>query len=150
MFKKSTEKDVVHTYEFPGDFDVTLIVENEFQCSDTFSISPGISVIDGGNVIVPNAFSPNPEGPSSTGNISEGAVNNDIFFPKVSGNLSNFQLLIFNRWGELLFESQDENIGWDGYYRGELSKQDVYVYRLEITFASGRTEVLTGDISLIR
>ncbi len=57
---------------------------------------------------------------------------------------------IYNRWGELLFESSDKTVGWDGYYKGQLMPQGVYVFRLELTFENGRREAKVGDITLIR
>jgi len=57
---------------------------------------------------------------------------------------------IYNRWGELLFESKDRTVGWDGYYNGVLMPQGVYVYRLELVFENGRRETKVGDITLIR
>jgi len=57
---------------------------------------------------------------------------------------------IWNRWGELVFESDDVMRGWDGYYRGQLSQQDVYVYRMEVRFVDDRTAERTGDLTLLR
>ncbi|MEJ2004463.1 MAG: gliding motility-associated C-terminal domain-containing protein [Cyclobacteriaceae bacterium] len=58
--------------------------------------------------------------------------------------------MIFNRWGEMLFHTLDKNIGWDGYYKGELSPQDVYVYQIKVVFANGERVTRTGDVNLIR
>ena len=61
-----------------------------------------------------------------------------------------YELNIFNKWGELLFISTDVNIGWDGYYRNELCKQDVYVYKINVKFIDGRSESYSGDVTLLR
>ena len=58
-------------------------------------------------------------------------------------------LQIFNRWGELIYESHDINIGWDGYYKGSLCKQDVYVWRVEGKYSNGRRFRKAGDITLL-
>ncbi|HYG52734.1 MAG TPA: gliding motility-associated C-terminal domain-containing protein, partial [Flavobacteriales bacterium] len=60
------------------------------------------------------------------------------------------RLLIFNRWGELIFESTDVNKGWDGYYRGVICTQDVYVWKADVTFIDGREFSATGDLTLLR
>jgi gliding motility-associated-like protein len=57
---------------------------------------------------------------------------------------------IYSRWGELLFVSDDQNIGWDGHFNGQLASQDVYVYKLKMKFLSGNSVVRTGDVTLLR
>ena len=57
---------------------------------------------------------------------------------------------IFNRWGELIFVSNDVNRGWDGYYLGKLSPQDVYVYKVEVEYLNGKKETKTGNFTLFR
>lgn len=146
----STEKKPLHTYSEEGVYQTSLLISNQFGCRDSFNLAPAITVVNGGFFVIPNAFSPNPNQSSSSGNISEGINNNDIFFPKIKGDVEEYKLFIYDRWGELLFFSQDPNIGWDGYFNGRLSKQDVYVYRLEIQFSTGRSETKIGDFSLIR
>ena len=146
----STDEKPLHEYTTPGEYFTNLIVSTDEGCKDTFNLVPPVIVINGGKFVVPNAFSPSPDGPSSSGDISEGMVNNDIFFPKISGDVEKYKLFIYNRWGELLFVSEDPNKGWDGYYKDVLSKQDVYVYRIEIQFETGESEVILGDFSLIR
>ena len=59
-------------------------------------------------------------------------------------------MIIFNRWGELIFESFDINIGWDGYYRNKICQQDVYVYKVNITWTDGSKTIEAGDITLFR
>lgn len=57
---------------------------------------------------------------------------------------------IYNRWGELIFESTDVRRGWDGNYRGQPSPQDAYVYQLWVRFVDGREVERNGDITLLR
>jgi len=59
-------------------------------------------------------------------------------------------MLIYNKWGELLFESDNQQTGWNGYYKGKLMPTDVYVYRLEIIFSDGREAIRIGDVTLVR
>ena len=64
--------------------------------------------------------------------------------------VTQFEMLVFNRWGELLFQSQDPQVGWDGYFNGKLCAQDVYVFKVTAQYENGERVVRTGDINLIR
>jgi gliding motility-associated-like protein len=140
----STEIEPTHVYKNEGQYDITLIAYTSHNCSDTAVHVNGVRVQKGGQVLVPNAFSPNTAGQGSASN-----GKNDIFLPMLRG-VTEFELLIFNRWGELLFESHDQNTGWDGYFNGHLCPQDVYVYRLTAQYDNGEKTVRVGDINLIR
>ena len=98
-------------------------------------------------MLVPNAFSPSTLGPS--GGVSGIGTKNDVFLPIMIG-VAQFEMLVFNRWGELLFQSTDPSIGWDGYHNGQLCPQDVYVYKISALYGNGEQVVRTGDINLIR
>lgn len=141
----STEYEPLHTYEQAGEgsFDVSLIAYNDLGCSDTLKVDAAVQVLKGGRLLIPNAFSPNLSGPGSTGG------QNDMFMPLMQG-VTEYQLFIFNRWGELLFETRDPSEGWDGYYKGKLCQQDVYVYKIQAKFADGETVTRIGDVNLLR
>ena len=88
-------------------------------------------------VFAPNAFSP------------DGNGLNDTF--EVKGRyINSFDLQIFNRWGELLFQSVDKNIGWDGTSKGAPMPNGTYVYRANITDFMGNKIVKSGSVVLIR
>lgn len=137
-----------HTYENEGEYDISLIAINDFGCADTLMASAGVEAIKGGQIRSPNAFTPSLSGPSG-GSIGGSGSFNDVFMPVTEG-VTDFRMLIFNKWGQLLFESNDQQVGWDGYYKGKLMPMDVYVYRLELSFSDGRTEVKLGDVTLVR
>ena len=89
------------------------------------------------NIYVPNIFSPNEDG------------QNDIY--KVRGKgIDLFYLAIYNRWGQMVFESEDINRGWDGTKDGKLLNQGVFVYKLNITMKDGDIIQQTGNITLVR
>ncbi|QNL21308.1 PKD domain-containing protein [Hyphobacterium sp. CCMP332] len=132
-------------YNQLGEYLISLIAENEFQCKDTAFLS--IRAKEGGAASIPNAFTPNPNF-SNGGQINSSGVN-DVFFPVTDG-ATGMHMQIFNRWGELIFESKRLDIGWDGYYRGKLCKQDVYVYRIALDFIDGQKRVEIGDVTLLR
>jgi PKD repeat protein len=144
----STETNPEHYYSEGGLYTIILIALNEFGCPDTFVVVDAVYAIEDGNIEFPNAFTPSDGGPFG-GEYEPDQLNNDIFFPVQSG-VEEYQLQLFNKWGELLFESDHVGIGWDGYYRGELCKQDVYAWKAKVRFSSGRELVLTGDVTLLR
>jgi gliding motility-associated-like protein len=76
-------------------------------------------------------------------------LDNNVFYPVFAG-VEDFQLQIYNRWGELLYESLDVNRGWDGRYKGTLVQQGVYVWRARVTFTDGKQVIKAGDLTLLR
>ena len=86
---------------------------------------------------IPNAFTPNDDNM------------NDTFQP-VCSYISESKLFIYNRWGELIFESVDINKGWDGRCQGIMMNSGMFVYSLETTLQNGETINRKGNISLIR
>ncbi len=98
----------------------------------------------------PNAFTPSPDGPTGGAYDPEAIeVDNNIFHPKYL-NLEEYKLEIFNRWGELIFESNNPAIGWDGYYMGKLAKEDVYVWKVAAKCTNGNYLNNLGTVTLIR
>ncbi|MGH1339485.1 MAG: PKD domain-containing protein [Aureispira sp.] len=88
-------------------------------------------------VFVPSAFSPDNDG------------NNDIL--TVDGNnIASMTLQIYNRWGTLVFETNDQSIGWDGTHQGAALPPDVYGYYLQCTCDGGDSALLKGNITLLR
>ena len=88
---------------------------------------------------LPNAFSPNGDG------------RNDIFRPVVRGPMYNYELRVFNRWGELIFITSDDHRGWDGKYRGAPVDNGTYVWWLTYKkVPGGEPHVLKGEVTVIR
>ena len=133
----STEFEPRHRYTEAGYYDITLIATSQYGCSDTLTIERVVYADDGGKYLIPNTFTPNGDG------------KNDTFIPELFG-VTNFHMEIYNRWGELLYETTDQNAGWDGIYKGQLSSQDVYVYKVKMKFISGNSIIRTGDVTLLR
>jgi gliding motility-associated-like protein len=91
---------------------------------------------------MPNTFTPNGDG------------SNDIFYPRGKGLERVRTLRIFDRWGEIVFEKRDFPLnnaayGWDGTYKGNKPKADVYVYQVEVFCDNGDIIRLNGNIALI-
>ncbi|GEM_PF-1574348 len=90
-------------------------------------------------VIAPNAFSPNGDGV------------NEVFRVFSSAELGSFSMQVFNRWGNLVFETDNPAEGWNGTYKGEAQELGVYVYQIRYTFATGGSEkVLKGNVTLVK
>ncbi len=144
----SNDENPRHFYEDTGSYVITLIADNGF-CADTLVSNTEIKAISGGSIRVPTAFTPNPNGPSNGGIYDPDDTNNDIFYPVVE-NAKKYELNIFNKWGELIFVSNETRIGWDGYYRGRLCQQDVYVWKVKATLNDDSEVIEVGDVTLLR
>lgn len=144
----STEVNPTHYYQEEGDFVVTLVASTNNGCADTVRMESAVTTIEGGRVVVPNAFTPSTAGPGGGGGGEMGSFN-DVFLPRTEG-VTGFRMLIYNKWGQVVYESTNANTGWDGYYDGRICAQDVYVYRLELTYINGQKLVKVGDVTLIR
>lgn len=143
---KSLSPEPQHIYQKVGKYDIQLIAYNQFGCADTTRLESAVRAEIGGQVLIPNAFSPNLAG---SGANSQSDGKNDVFLPITRG-VVEFEMVIFNRWGELMFVSRDANFGWDGYYNGKLCQQDVYVFKISALYENGERVVRVGDVNLIR
>ncbi|MCB0793335.1 MAG: gliding motility-associated C-terminal domain-containing protein, partial [Flavobacteriales bacterium] len=112
-------------------YTVTLTDTNGCTATDV------ASVIVVGSLYAPNTFTPNGDGI------------NDRFLV-LGTEIADFSLLIFNRWGEKIFESDDLREGWDGTYNGVLSPIDTYVWRVDYQEYSGDGGTLFGHVNLVR
>lgn len=137
----------VHYYQDPGVYTITLVANNAANCPDTLIIPAAVNAISGGLLEFPNAFTPNVLG-DSDGLYDPQAFDNDIFHP-IHAGVESYELQIFNKWGELLFESENIWQGWTGYYRDELCKEDVYVWKATARFANGTETTQSGDVTLL-
>jgi PKD repeat protein len=143
-----TVEDPVHRYSELGVYDVSLQVWTEHECTVSMIIPDAVRVIGKGLLIYPNAFAPNLDGPVD-GWYDVTDKSNQVFFPMHEGVIE-YELLIYSRWGELVFESHDVNYGWNGYNKnGELCAQSVYVWQVSGKYTTGRTFKLTGDVTLL-
>ena len=144
-----------HLYTEPGVYDITLNVWSEHDCFDKKTIKDALIVKEEGSIEFPTAFTPNPNGPNGgvypcgEKYIVDKDNLNDVFYPKASG-IETYQLEIYNRWGEKIFTSNDICIGWDGYVDGVLAPQDVYVWRVSVTYKNGHPDKKYGSVTLLR
>jgi gliding motility-associated-like protein len=126
-----------YSYQDTGNFKVWMVVYNDLGCTDTARNE--VRVVGDLIMYAPNAFTPNGDGI------------NDVFAPKGTYiDPKKYNLKIFNRWGELVFETIDINKGWDGAVGIEnLRITGNYHWQLEVTDKSGESHQLKGVVSLL-
>ena len=142
-----TEKDPIHQYYRLGQYWITLSAKSDSGCVDTMKYPKPVIVDGPGKIVFPNAFTPNLGGPSG-GKYNASKMDNDVFYPWYDG-VVEYKLEIYNRWGELIFTSDNVETGWDGYFKGSICKQDVYVYKCKGSFLNGKTFNVSGDVTLL-
>ncbi|MEN8156750.1 MAG: PKD domain-containing protein [Bacteroidota bacterium] len=145
----STEPEPNHLYQNSGTYTVTLYVWSEYECADTLVRNDYLRVnAEEGSIDFPNAFIWNQSG-SSGGHWDEGTIDNTIFHPAVI-NVEELRMVIYTRWGEKLFETNDIYIGWDGYLAsGEPATEGVYIWKAWIKFLDGTETEQVGDITFL-
>jgi gliding motility-associated-like protein len=132
------------TYTFPNwaaDYNVILTAFNEIGCTDTASIS--IHVFEDLIVYAPNTFTPNDD------------EINQVYLPVLAQGYKKdyFEMYIYNRWGDLIFESHDPQIGWDGSYGRNSINCEIGTYTWVIKLEALSTqeiEEFTGHVNLVR
>jgi gliding motility-associated-like protein len=129
----ATDQNTSHSFGEGGDYDVMLIVEDENGCIDTAKNVVHIYLPP----LVPSGFSPN------------GDNNNDFLFV-YGGPFETLEFKVYNNWGEVIFESNDASIGWDGTYKNVAQPIGVYVWTVKATTTDGAPHEISGDSSLIR
>jgi gliding motility-associated-like protein len=135
----STSNNPSHNYTAGGSYQVTLITQipNSINCIDTLSAQT-IDIITNPELYIPNTFTPNGDG------------HNDVF--RVRGpNFAIYYFAVYNRWGELMYETTDPSQGWDGNYKGKPSDPGVFGYYVKAKCGEGSEEIFKkGNVTLIR
>jgi gliding motility-associated-like protein len=130
----SDSKNPVHRYSSDGNHFVELTLNFETQCADSAGKELVYESPLGEKVFIPNSFTPNGDGL------------NDFFHPSIFRPCAVYELTIFNRWGQKVFESEDASqVYWDGVFNGERLPQDIYVYLLK-----GDGKLVNGFINIQR
>lgn len=140
-YMHTTQTNVTYSFPTYGTMVVTLYATNEFGCKDTtFKI---IEVKNDYAVWIPNTFTPNGDG------------YNDVFQPIFSPygiSESDYEFDIFDRWGEKIFSTTDIYTGWNGgmFNKGEILKEDVYVYKVRYKTTDREVKYRTGHVTLMK
>ena len=134
----STETNPSQAFDSISNFNVMLVTTSMNGCVDTayhvVEIGPDFIIY------VPNTFTPDGDGV------------NDVFYPSVEGfDPLRFSLQIFDRWGDLIFESSIPQSGWDGTYKGINAKDGTYVWKINVKDSVyGKTHEFIGHLNLLR
>jgi gliding motility-associated-like protein len=131
----SDSENPQHLYNDTGQYVIYLTAVNQYGCEDT-AINEVI-MTPTFTVYIPNAFTPNNDGMNE-------------FFTVSGIGIKNYELFIWNRWGNLIFEG--DNCGWNGKVlnRDESAKEDVYIYRVVFKDIFNQNHQLDGRVNLIR
>ena len=116
----------------PGDIEVT--VEDINCCRNSGSLEV-ISLA----ITLPNAFTPNGDD-----------LNQEFFAFGPSDGIENFNLKVYSQWGQMVFETDNQHVGWDGTFKGRPCDPDVYDYYLKVTCIDNQENIIKGNVTLIR
>ena len=141
----SEEKNPTYQYDHEGMYTVTLTVWNEYGCDADTTKESFVEARQGGFIVFPNTFAPRE---TTTGNVSIYGINST--FRPVYQDVETFHMQIFNRWGQLIFETDDINLGWDGRFNGSLAAEGLYVWIAKGKFASGKEYNMSGQVLIIK
>ena len=128
-------QNIQHTFTESGTYTIKLHVENIGNCADEFTKE--ICIAEPFVIFVPDIFSPNGDG------------TNDMLFVRAKG-FSELNFIVYDRWGEKVFETTTPDKGWDGRYKNKEAESGVYVWYLNITMLDGSVISKKGDVTLIR
>ncbi len=118
-------------------YTVTVTDLNGCTAVDQVTVTVRVAKCDETDVYIPNAFSPNGDG------------NNDVF--RVRSNfVDEMELIIYNRWGQEVFKSNDINVGWDGSFKGKELPPDAYAFYLRALCVNAIEYKKQGNVSLVR
>ncbi len=131
----SINQNPIHVYPDSGSYLVTLYIDNSYGCKDTTQQLVKIDPVYA--IFIPNTFSPN------------GDNLNDFFYAKGFG-IKQIQTLIFDRWGNLVFEGYQLESKWDGTYKGKLAVTDTYVYKIKAENIFGEWNDYVGRVTLVK
>jgi gliding motility-associated-like protein len=124
-----------HLYADTGSYPVVLYVATEHGCLDTANYI--VEIRPTFTFYIPNTFTPNNDG------------HNETFYGQGTG-LSYYSMMIFDRWGEMIFESNDEDYHWDGSFQGQQVQQGAYAYLFTIKDWEGNDHHYDGHVILMR
>jgi gliding motility-associated-like protein len=139
---QGTNAIIVNWLNIPyGLYNISVSVVSDAGCvGNTATLMVDIDECSFDNVFVPNCFTPN------------GDLANNVWGPVFAGEWDHtvYNMLIFNRWGGLIWES-DSHLGmWDGIYKNKMCQDGVYVWRMECKKINGIKQIMHGHVTLLR
>jgi gliding motility-associated-like protein len=131
----STDENPIHMYKKSGKYTVCLEAKNISGCVD--SVCKTVSADVHPAIGVPTAFSPNGDGA------------NDVLYVRGAA-VKTVDFRVYNRFGEMVFETTDMDIGWDGTYKGKPQEMEAYAWTLDATFIDDSFVSQKGNVTLLR
>ena len=128
-----------HAYEYAGTYNVFLVAISNYGCRDTASVA--VVIEPEFALYIPNAFTP------------DGNGKNDVFQPVGIGiDEDKYTMQIYDRWGEVVYTSNNFKQGWDGHAKGsgKLAEQNVYVYKIIVFDIFGEKHSYVGHVTLLK
>lgn len=167
-----TSKNPFLTIYDPGKYSVLLIAVNEYNCSDSIEKMNIFRVDSAGIVSVPSAFTPNgderndlfmPVGYGFYPGLKYGSgnpgdpdydprldKNSPLYDPNYKPEGKEYHFIIYDRWGEKVFETNNFREGWNGKYKGVTAETGVYYWIVTVNMYSGKVEKIDGTVTLLR
>jgi len=143
----STQQNPSYKFLNTGKQKITLICSNERNCTDTISKELVVKTVKE-SIIFPNAIVPDLNS-QSNGYYSVTQKDNSVFYPRIFKEVALYQMSIYNRNGNKIFETFDYKKGWDGYYNNSVVEVGVYVFVAKVTFTDGETITKNGSVTVI-
>ena len=141
IFENQDDTILLVYWDYPGIYDVNLEVSGSDCTSNGENVGYEVNARDESecniSFFIPNIFTPNSDG------------SNDDFKILGKGMIST-SLHVFDRWGEKIFESNEQEVGWDGTFKGEPLSPGVYFYYAEAEFEDGTNTFEKGNVTLVR
>lgn len=131
----STLQSPVHSYPDTGNYQIWQYVTTQYGCKDTANYH--VRIDPQFTFYIPSAFTPDQDS------------KNETFFGAGIG-IETYRMRIYDRWGELIFESNEYDYHWDGTYKGKQVQKGVYVYRFDILDVKGEPHIYRGHVTLYR
>lgn len=153
--KTSNDLSPNHQFDVEGTYSISLLAIDENGCTDSLTYddlvfiendsiatpgtgNPGnIKPIEPNEIFIPSAFTPNADG------------ENDILFVR-GGNIQDLNFMVFNQWGEMIFQSFSGSFGWNGEVDNQKAQVGNYVYLIEYTNTLGLRKKQSGHVTLLR
>ncbi len=135
----TTTTHTSHSYNNVGDYNVFLVAINNKGCKDT--VVHRVEITPDHAVFIPNTFTPDGNGKNDMFNVYGVGIDED-----------RFKMEIFDRWGELIFNSNTFRKGWDGTVKGSSvdAQEGVYIYKILVTDIDGNKKNYVGHVTLLR
>jgi gliding motility-associated-like protein len=99
---------------------------------------PLLTAVDTSQVFIPNVFSPNGDG------------TNDLFSMRVGKDVTGIEMMIYDRWGKLVYQTNNLGKGWNGTYNGKDAEIGVYQYLIKVKYRDASVSTYKGDVTLLR